>query len=136
MLDTNVLIAAMKNPRKQTQTLRLLAKIIEDPNIKLVANELLVEEMLRYAELLRSPTAATIVAALIGKTSLVKVSQNYRAICKAYVKTPNKADVLHAATCLQAGAVMISNDRHFNRIGDEGIIKVWSIADAIKKLHR
>lgn len=126
----------MKNPRKQTQTLRLLAKIIEDPNIKLVANELLVEEMLRYAELLRSPTAATIVAALIGKTSLVKVSQNYRAICKAYVKTPNKADVLHAATCLQAGAVMISNDRHFNRIGDEGIIKVWSIADAIKKLHR
>lgn len=126
----------MKNPRKQTQTLRLLAKIIEDPNIKLVANELLVEEMLRYAELLRSPTAATIVAALIGKTSLVKVSQNYRAICKAYVKTPNKADVLHAATCLQADAVMISNDRHFNRIGDEGIIKVWSIADAIKKLHR
>ncbi len=136
MLDTNVLIAAMKNPRKQTQTLRLLAKIIEDPNIKLVANDLLVEEMLRYAELLRSPTAATIVAALIGKTSLVKVSQNYRAICKAYVKTPNKADVLHAATCLQADTVMISNDRHFNRIGDEGIIKVWSIADAIKKLHR
>jgi predicted nucleic acid-binding protein len=136
LLDTNVLVAAIKNPRKQTHTLRLLVRIIEDPNIRLVADELLVEEMLRYAELLRSPTAATIVAALLGKTSLVTVSQNYRTICRAYVKTPNKADVLHAAACLQTGAVMISNDHHFNRVGDEEIIKVWSIADAVKNLHR
>lgn len=132
MLDTNVLVAAIKNPVKETETLRLITSIVANPKMRLVADELLVEEMLRYAELLNSPTAGLMIAAILGKTALVRVSDNYRAICKAYVKTPDKADILHAAACLQTGAVLITNDRHFKRIGDEGIIKVWSIADAIR----
>jgi len=49
LLDSNVFIAAIKNPRKQTTTLRLLVKIVENPDITLVADEPLLDEMLRYA---------------------------------------------------------------------------------------
>ena len=134
MLDSNVFIAAIKNPRKQTTTLRLLVKIVEDPDITLVADELLLDEMLRYAELLKSQTAATIVAALLTKTTIVRVPRNYRKICKTYVETPDRADILHAGTCLQTGAILITNDHHFDRIRKEGIIKVWSITEAIERL--
>ena len=134
MLDSNVFIAAIKNPRKQTTTLRLLVKIVENPDITLVADELLLDEMLRYAELLKSQTAAIIVAALLTKTTMVKVPRNYRKICKTYIETPDRADILHAGTCLQTGAILITNNHHFDRIRKEGIIKVWSIAEAIERL--
>jgi len=134
LLDTNVFISALKEPRKQTDTLRLILKIIEEPSLGLVGNDLLAEEMARYAELLKSETAATILHTLIAKMELVDVQENYLKICKSYVQTPDKADILHAATCLQTNAVLISNDHHFNRIRDEGIIKVWSTREAIKKL--
>ena len=134
MLDSNVFIAAIRNPRKQTTTLRLLEKTVENPDITLVADEPLLDEMLRYAELLKSQTAAIIVAALLTKTTMVKVPRNYRKICKTYIETPDRADILHAGTCLQTGAILITNDHHFDRIRKEGIIKVWSIAEAIERL--
>jgi len=134
LLDSNVFIAAIKDPRRQTETLRLILKIIQDDNIKLVADSLLAEEMLRYAELLRSPTATTIIASLLAKTKIVNVSNNYRKICKTYVKTPNKADILHAAACLQTDSILVTNDRHFDSIRDQGIIKVWSTTKAIRRL--
>src|SRR3970282_1100222 len=128
LLDTNVLISAIKDPRKSTETLPLILKIIGDPSIKLVGNDLLVEEMLRYMELLKSEMAATMLAALLTKMRIVIVQEKYRRICKPYITTPDKADILHAATCLQADATLITNDHHFNRIRDERIISVWSIA--------
>jgi len=134
LLDSNVFIAAIKDPEKQTKTLRLIVKIIEDQNIKLIGNSLLVEEMLRYAELLKSQTAAAIVASLLTKTKIVNVSENYRKICKAYLRTSDKADILHAAACLQTNSIIITNDRHFDRIRNEGIIKVWSITEAVRKV--
>jgi len=108
--------------------------MVQDPNVRLVANELLLEEMARYAELLKSPTTTGIIAALTTKASLVGVRAKYRSICKAYIKTPDKADILHAAACLQTDAILITNDRHFTRIGKEGIVEVWSISQAIKRL--
>jgi len=134
LLDTNVFISAIKEPTKQTGTLRLIIKIVSDPAIKLVGNYLLAHEMLRYAELLKSETAATLLAALLSKMEIVSVAKNYRKICKAYIKTPDWADIMHAATCLQTGAVLITNDRHFDRIRDEGIIEVWNLSRTIKKL--
>ena len=109
-------------------------RIVEDSKIELVADELLRDEMLRYAELLKSQTAATIVEGLLSKTSMVRVSRNYRKICKTYIETPNRADILHAATCLQTGATLITNDHHFDRIRKEGIINVWTITEAIDNL--
>jgi len=134
LLDNNVFISAIKEPRRQTKTLRLLLCIIGEPSIGLVGNELLVEEMVRYAELLSSETAANLLHALISKMKIVKVQKNYLKICQSYIRTQDKWDVLHAATCLQAGAILISNDHHFDKIRDEGIIEVWSTARAIREL--
>jgi predicted nucleic acid-binding protein len=44
------------------------------------------------------------------------------------------SDIVHAATCLYADAVLITNDRHFDKIKKAGIIEVWSNAKAIKRL--
>jgi len=134
LLDTNAFISAIKDPRKSTETLRLILKIIEDPSIKLVGNDLLVEEMLRYMELLKSEMAATLLAALFTKMRIIIVQEKYRRICKPYITTPDKADILHAAACLQADAALITNDHHFNRIRDERILSVWSIAEAIRRI--
>lgn len=134
LLDTNVFISAIKDPRIKTGTLRLILHIIGEPTIGLVGNDLLVEEMARYAELLRSETAATLLHALIAKMEIVDVQENYLKVCKSYIETPDKADILHAATCLQTNAVIISNDHHFDTIRDEGIIKVWSTKEAIRNL--
>ena len=134
LLDNNVFISAVKDPKKSTETLRLILRLIEDPQVKLVGSDLLVEEMLRYMELLKSETATTILAALLSKMEIILVQEKYRKICKAYVNTPDKADILHAATCLQADAIMIINDHHFDNIRDERIITVWSISEAISKI--
>jgi len=133
LLDTNIFISAIKNPRRQTNSIRLILHIIEEPSISLVGNDLLVEEMVRYAELLRSETAAILLYALIAKMKIVNIQENYLKICKLYIETPNKADILHAATCLQTNAVLISNDHHFDKIRDEKIIKVWGSKEAIDK---
>ena len=133
LLDTNIFISAIKNPRRQTNTLRLVLHIIEEPSISLIGNSLLIEEMVRYAELLRSETAAILLYALIAKMKIVNIQENYLKICKLYIETPDKADILHAATCLQTNAVLISNDHHFDRVRNEKIIKVWSSKEAIDK---
>jgi len=134
LLDTNVFIAAIKDPEGQTSTFQLLLKIIKNPGIGLVGNILLAEEMRRYIELFKSKKAAVLVSSLLGKMELVRVPENYVRICKTYIRTPDKADVLHAATCLQTGATLITNDRHFDRIKKEGIIKVLSVSEAVRKL--
>lgn len=134
LLDTNVFIAAIKDPERQTSTFQLLLKIIKDPGIMLVGNILLAEEMRRYIELFKSKKAAVLVSPLLGKMELVRVPENYVRICKTYIRTPDKADVLHAATCLQTGATLITNDRHFDRIKKEGITKVLSVSEAVGKL--
>lgn len=134
LLDTNVFISAIKEPKKQTDTLKLIIKIIGEPRFALVGNYLLAYELLRYAELLKSETAAALLATLLSKMQVVDVSKNYRKICKRYIKTPDRADILHAATCLQTRAILITNDRHLDRIRDEGIIQVWNVSKAIREL--
>ena len=99
-----------------------------------MGNDLPVEEMLRYMEFLKSEMAATLLAALLTKAKIIKVQEKYRRICKPYITTPDKADILHAATCLQADAILITNDHHFDRIRDNRIISVWGITEAIRKI--
>ncbi len=69
----------------------------------------------------------------LSKMKIIKVQKNHLKICRPYIKTQDKSDILHAATCLQMDAVLTSNDRHFDRIPDEGIIEVWSTTKAIKE---
>ncbi len=44
------------------------------------------------------------------------------------------ADIYHAATCLKAGSILITNDKDFQDLKNKGIIEVWSISQAIRKL--
>lgn len=134
LLDTNVFVASVKDPKKQSDTLRLILHMIESEDIQLVGHELLVEEMVRYAEEFGSETASWILGALLGKMRLVPVSENLVRLCRNYIETPDLADVIHAAACLKSDAVLITNDKHFDRVKDEGIVEVWSISEAIERL--
>ena len=133
-LDTNVFVAAVKDPRRETATLRLVLEFLRREELALVGNDLWLEAMLRYAEEFRSETASQLIGALVEKTRFVRVQSNFRAICRRYITTPDPADVLHAATCLQERAILVTNDRHFDRIRDEGIVDVWSISQTIRSL--
>ena len=135
LLDNNAFISAIRDPRRETATLRLILKMAWDPTVTLIGDDLLAEEMTRYAELLDSDTAATTLATLISKMEIVDVQEKYVKICLNYIETPDKADIVHAAACLQTDATLISNDRHFDRIAEERIIRVLSIAEAIKTLE-
>lgn len=135
LLDNNAFVSAIRTPRRETATLRLILKMAWDPTVTLIGDDLLVEEMTRYAELLDSDTAATTLATLISKMKIVDVQEKYVKICLNYIETPDKADIVHAAACLQTDATLISNDRHFDRIAEERIIRVLSIAEAIKTLE-
>jgi len=65
---------------------------------------------------------------------IARVRSNYILICRNYLGTPDRADVIHAATCLQTNAALITNDRHFDRIRAEGISRVMNITEALKVL--
>ena len=55
-------------------------------------------------------------------------------LCRAYVKTPDLADVVHSAVCLKADAVLVKNDKDFGRIREERVIEVWDISEALERL--
>jgi predicted nucleic acid-binding protein len=134
LLDNNVFIAAIKQPTRETATLRLILKMIQDSEIVLVGNEFLLEEMARYAEAFGSETASLLLYALISKMEVVDVQDKFIRICRSYMDTEDPADIIHAATCLQTDAILISNDRHFDPVRDEGIVEVWSTTKAIQEL--
>ena len=134
LLDNNVFVSAIRNPARETATLKLILEMIRDKGVSLVGDEFLAEEMARYAESFRSETASLLLHALISKMDIVKVHERFAAACRNIMGTEDPADVLHAATCLQTGATLITNDRHFNAIRDQGIIEVWSTAEAIRRL--
>jgi hypothetical protein len=46
----------------------------------------------------------------------------------------NFADMIHAATCFGADAILITEDKHFNKIKKSKLIEVWSKAEAIRRL--
>lgn len=131
LLDTIVFIAVLKSLKKESKTHQLILTLIENEDIELIGDEFLAEEMARYAEELRSETASWILATLLEKMEFIDVGENFVKICKGYIKTPDLADIVHAAACLKSGAVLITNDRHFDRIRDEGIIRVLSASEAI-----
>jgi len=134
LLDNNVFVAAIKRSGGETATLSLLLRLIQDRGIRLVGNEFLLEEMARYAEVFESEMASSLLYALITKMEGVDVQGKYITICRSYMDTDDLADIVHAATCLQTDAILITNDHHFDPVRDEGIVDVWSIAEAIREL--
>ena len=127
-------MAAIINPTKTTGTLKLILHLITDKNIQLVGDQYLIEEMIRYAETYPSETAATLLQAIASKITFIPVEQKYLKICRQYIATDDLSDIYHAAACLQSGSALITDDHHFNKIRDEGIIDVYNTQTAIKTL--
>jgi len=107
---------------------------VADDGVWLLGDTYLAEEMARYTEVYPSETAVSLLEALAAKTEFVEVEARYLRICREYVGTLDLSDVYHAAACLQTGSTLITDDRHFDGICDEGIITVWSTKVAIKEL--
>lgn len=127
-------MAAIINPTRATGTLKLIIHLIASRGIQLVGDRYLIEEMIRYAETYPSETAATLLQAIASKIHFIQVEQKYLKICRQYIATDDLSDIYHAAACLQSSSTMITDDHHFNKIRDEGIIEVYNTQNAIKTL--
>jgi len=114
----------------------LLVGLITSETIELFGNSRLADEYRRYADELKSESASFLLAKLAEKMNLVEVDEMTLTRCKHYFKPEQSADVMHAATSLQTSATLITNDKDFDRIGRSGLIRVWSISEAIGKLSR
>lgn len=141
VVDTNVFVAAIRpfskpahTGSRDTKTLGLLVKLIVDDRLALVASSTLLSEYRRLAEELKSETSNFIVDQLISKANIIEVRAEALKRCESYLPKGESADVVHAATGLQADGVLITNDRDFDRIKQSGIVEVWSISEAIRKL--
>jgi predicted nucleic acid-binding protein len=130
LLDTNVFVSALQRPGK---TFELFVELL-GKKYDLVGNVYLLDEYLRYSEKLPSDVARFLLSGFCARMRVVEVAPRFVKICRPYFPPKETVDVVLAATCLQEGAVLITNDRHFDRIKKEGIIDVWSISDAIKKI--
>lgn len=128
LIDSNLFIAAVKG--RWTKRSELLS-ILLDSSIELVANKALLSEYEKYAMELG---AEYIFDYLKSRLILIDQSDEEVELCKPFFPDNQAADIVHAATCLHSKAVLISNDRHFEKIGSAGLIEVWTISEAIRKL--
>lgn len=132
LLDTNVFVSALKTPGKALELfIELLGKKYD-----IIGNVHLLDEYMRYSREVPSDVARFILAELCAKMRVVDVAPRFVKICHPYFPPKETVDVVLAATCLQEGALLITNDKHFDRIKKEGVIEVWSISEAVKKLVR
>lgn len=128
LIDTNLFIAAIKSASGRSA--ELLIKLIEGP-WDLVADDILIAEYERYATALDSPSLFVVV---LNREVIVEQSEEDILTCKPFFPPTAAADIVHAAACLHSGAILITNDSHFKNIRDAGIIQVWSISEAIRRL--
>lgn len=114
--------------------MRLILHLIGDNETRIIGDKYLGEEMIRYAEAFSSETASSLLEAIASKMSVVGVEVRFLKICREYIGTTDLSDIYHAAACLQTNSTLISDDHHFDRVRDEGIIKVLSTGRAIREL--
>jgi len=128
LVDTNLLIAAIK---KYTRSTDLLVYLLTNPEIELIANDVLLGEYSKFALKLGALEFFELINSVVA---VVNPSKECVMNCKQYFPKNEMADAVHAATCLQYDAVLISNDKHYDKIRNMKIIEVWKISEAIKKL--
>lgn len=142
VVDTNVFVAAIRpfsKPRHKastgTRSLALLLRLINDLDMELFANGWLLDEYKRLSEELNSETSDLILGQLTARMhEVTELDEKAVARCRPYLPAGEDADIMHAATTLQSSAVLITNDKHFDRIRDSRVIAVWSISEAIARL--
>jgi predicted nucleic acid-binding protein len=134
LVDANVFVAAIKSPGKKTRTLDLIIELISNQGIHLVGNDLLLLEFDKYAEKFKSETASHLLKRLRDKMKIVELDENSIKTCSKYISKNEIVDIVHAATCLQEKSILITNDKHFDKISEEKVIEVWGISMAIDTL--
>ena len=134
LVDANVFIAAIKNPDKKARSLDLIIELVENEKICLVGNDLLLLEFGKYSEKFRSETASHLLKRLKSKIKVVDVKEDSIKISRKYVPKEEIVDIIHAATCIQEGSILITNDKHFDKISRNRVIEVWNISKAIENL--
>jgi len=134
LVDANVFVAAIKNPGKKARTLDLVLELISNDGIHLVGNDLLLLEFEKYSERFKSETASQLIKQLRDKMTVVELDEKYIKNCSKYFPKNEIVDIVHATTCLQENAILITNDKHFDKISKNKIIEVWSISKAIENL--
>lgn len=138
MLDTNVFIAAFKSG--WAKTTELLLELLTNQEFELVGNSVLLEEYRRWSQKLSQEfpalqeLATALFSLLKNKISIVEPERYHLEACMPYFPESERADLYHAATCLKAGAILVSNNKHFNEIRRAGLIRVLSISEAVKEI--
>ena len=132
LLDTNVFVSAVKSAPRVTDSLRLIVHLLA-ADVRLVGNELLAEEYLRYAQLLPSPTATALAASILGTLDIIRVEERFVLACTPYFAGKKRKDCVHAATCLQLGASLVSNDHDFDAVDRAGVIRRMTISEAVRR---
>jgi len=131
LLDTNVFVSAVKSVPRVTDSLRLIVHF-PAANVRLVGNELLAGEYLLYAQLLPSPTATALAASILETLEIIRVEERFVLACTPYFGGKKRKDCVHAATCLQRGATLVSNDHDFDAIDRAGVIRRMTIGEAVR----
>ncbi|KAB2945049.1 MAG: PIN domain-containing protein [Candidatus Methanoperedens sp.] len=134
LVDANVFVAAIKNPEKKARTLDLILELVSSEEIRLVGNDLLLLEFKKYSEKFQSDMALHLLKLLRDKMTIVELDADYIKNCIKYFPKNEIVDIVHAATCLQENSILITNDKHFDKISQNKIIEVWSISEAIENL--
>ena len=132
LLDTNVFVSAVQSVPRITDSLRLIVHLLA-ADVRLVGNELLAEEYLRYAQLLPSPTATALAASILGTLEIIRVEERFVLACTPYFGGRKRKDCVHAATCLQRGATLVSNDHDFDAVDRAGVIRRMTIGEAVRR---
>ncbi len=138
MIDTNVLIAAFKSG--YTDTTRLLLRLLLDQEIELIADEILLKEYKKWIDIIsfkvpKSKDLAGLLYELLkARVIIVEPTDFNISVVRRYIPEKAIADIYHAATCLTAKAILISNDKDFMELKRNQIIEVWSITEAILRL--
>lgn len=134
LVDANIFVAAIKNPEKKAGALDLILELISNDEIRLRGNDLLFLEFERYSQKFKSKTTLNLIKQLKNKMTIVEVRKDCIKKCSEYFAKDNIVDIIHAATCLQENSILITNDRHFDKISKNKIIEVWSTSKAIEIL--
>jgi len=131
LLDTNVFVSAVKSVPRVTDSLRLIVHFLA-ADVRLVGNELLAEEYLLYAQLLPSLTATAVAASILGTLEIIPVEERFVLACTPYFAGRKRKDCVYAATCLQLGATLVSNDHDFDAVDRAGVIRRMTIGEAVR----
>lgn len=122
-------IAAVK--KGWTKTTDLILNLLTNSDFEIIANDVLLAEYEKYSKEL---SAEEFLEFLKVRVSVVNPSENEIEKCKSYFPENEMADVVHAATCLKKRAILITNDRHFEKIKEAGLIEVWGISRAVDEM--